>query len=128
MVSPSKELVEEVLNIKLCESGTYTDYLGFDYRVKDIYISLNEVIYWECDSKDKTKKHINIYELMHKMKMWANSNSYTLLAFGNVVYLIDDKFDSEEICFNEHKSFYGDTEIKAIFKACEWVLKQKENK
>lgn len=76
----------------------------------------------------KCKSKINIYELAHKCKEWAYKCGY----------IIDSGYHKHHInCFKAH--FYGwvnenidtetelvaTTEMEAIIKACEWILKQK---
>ena len=108
-VLPSKELLSAVLGInctfvdKLCGNQ-----LGF-----------------KTDNKDFTHL-INIYELAHKCKKWANKK-----------YFIDidshsgcARWGAEAVSHNGRPSvfyeqvFIGRTEPEAIFKACEWIMEQ----
>lgn len=65
---------------------------------------------------------INIYELAHKCKEWA------------IKYIanIGSGYDKDKefywcICNNGEFQFYADTELQAIFKACQWILDNKED-
>lgn len=74
---------------------------------------------------------INLYELALKCKEWAFCNGYELRSGRD----IDVK---EELCyFCEYKQerqldyrngdfFIADTEPEAVFKACQWILNNKE--
>ena len=64
-------------------------------------------------------KDINIYELMHLMKEWANNNSYLISSD------VDGNCRSEYV-YNNHpsESYNEDTEFEAVIKACEWILKE----
>ena len=69
-----------------------------------------------------TPYNINIYELAHKCKEWA------------IKYIanIGSGYDKDKefywcICNNGEFQFYADTELQAIFKACEWLLDNKED-
>ena len=113
----SKELLSEVLNVD----------------VKDIYglgascsISASELSYSVHRNGDLNI--INIHELAHKCKEWAVSVKHGINSsvdgfskdetngFSSV-YLMDDP---DKIL----QDFYAYTEPEAIFKACEWILKE----
>ena len=113
----SKELLGEVL----------PTYKGFE-----LFIDENEIIF----SKDgEMYSDINIYELAHKCKEWANTldmvklqNNYQITSkqdwIGGVVCakawildINDDLSYTSEMCISEPE---------AIFKACEWVLNEKD--
>ena len=71
---------------------------------------------------------INIYELAHKCKEWAFKQGYELFSrilsndnqpFGNcVVYRVEADLEESLHIVNDN------TEQEAIFKACEWILKE----
>ena len=74
----------------------------------------------------------NIHELAHKCKEWAVYKGYYLDS-GFVsnkatpmatIYNPDGKENSKE----DEIYFESNTEPEAIFKACEWLLKQKDSK
>ena len=109
----SKELLSEVLGVHV-RDGWYFDCELLLYTYDKI-LGLDENYHAE----------INIYELAHKCKEWAWSNhklsiisGYTIS--GNIVANIMIKHMN--MCEHHHKA---DTEPEAIFKACEWILKDK---
>lgn len=62
-------------------------------------------------------EEINIYELAHKCKEWAMDKGY---------YTESGLTGKLAQCLVVGvKHFLADTEPEAIFKACEWILKQK---
>lgn len=70
---------------------------------------------------------INIHELAHKCKVWANENSN--ISLGS--YFNKDLKQWQSIIIADiHKKgmldtrIEGNTEPEAIFAACEWVLKE----
>lgn len=103
----SKELLSEVLELK---------------RIDEIYTEDN-ILYF-CELNEGT----NIYELAHKCKEWALSKGYYLRAEQGINY----KDNLQWTCFlnkdmNDGADFvdyWNITEPEAIFKACEWILKE----
>jgi len=69
------------------------------------------------------KDTINIYELAYKCKKWALKNNVKL-------WSILDSYNSAIVRINEisKREFYSHTEPDAIFKACEWILENKDKK
>ena len=63
-------------------------------------------------------KQINIYEFAFKCKEWVNKQEY----WANSGY--DNKYYCMLRDMPDNKWFYADTEVEAIFKACEWVLSE----
>jgi len=119
----SKELLSEVLEIKIDKI------INNSRRCKP-----NTIVYDNEELNDY--EVINIYELAHKCKEWASIKSYYISSCINSDNTIDPVcskynawvnqfvFDGEPIeitvgCFG------ADTDPEAIFKACEWILKQK---
>ncbi len=111
----SKELLSEVLGFSI--GNCWND---------------GVLIVWKEDGMSD----INIYELAHKCKEWANSFGYDLYshrfdANASYSYLdLDIKGiyrDCEVWRFsgNYLEEFEGDTEAEAIFKACQWILDKK---
>ena len=112
MIEISKELLSKVIGIS-----------NLDYELS---INKKELHYGNAESK--ISEFINIYELAHKCKQWALDNGYYLRAeqginyYDNlqwVAYLNRDMDDGAD--YIEH---WNNTEPEAIFKACEWILKQ----
>jgi len=128
----SPELLSEVLGKKVYRTKMYgSNYIDVHYD-QERYMPVFD--------------RINIYEIAHKCKEWAfNKNKF--LSSGISKYAPTDKK-------NRMKAYYcrvgykvyachtgtvqinngceytslGNSEPEAIFKACEWILKQKENK
>lgn len=100
----SKELLSEVLNLK---------------RIDNIYIEDNLLYFCELN------KPINIYELAHKCKEWAWDNGW-IVKSGTT----KSGFDCEVwgYTFDKRKRLDGESEPEAIFKACQWILDNKDTK
>ena len=99
----SKELVSEVFKLNICEAYIENNKLYFDMGLPLI-------------------QSINIYEFVHMCKEWAFDKGYPF----NVLYRHDYwdrcelKYDVD--LYNHRKSFCSDTEVEAIFLACEYIL------
>ena len=105
MIEISKELLSEVLGYKV-------DYIA---GVGETYVGFHT---------EMGGTNINIYELAHKCKEWANKQGYKKVYSG--IYESTDQ-GSMYICILDSndtncKDFWADTEVEAIFKACEWIL------
>jgi len=117
--SISKELLSEVLGHKdTVDSVKYsTSYANMELGIlyKKEYESYNLV---DC---------INIYELAHKCKEWAWHQGFSI---RSSVFTegssIKGKVDLLENYTRSFEPVYGDTEPEAIFKACQWVLDNKD--
>ena len=109
----SKKLLEKVLK---CKKIKFID-LEFDNTL---------VILYHTGVIDTTK--INIYELAHKCKEWAYHTGHLLSVHmrGDLIKNTDKHFYVAKCGIARATTGYGDTEPEAIFKACEWILKQKE--
>lgn len=103
----SKKLLSEVLGCKIVE----------------ININCNNV--WHEIFNDNEIYCINIHELAHKCKEWAITSGYNTHSVRNlkeyVVYVSGD-------CKEPSDDFRCCTEPEAIFKACQWILKNKKDK
>ena len=114
----SKELLSEVIKEDLHRIS----------RIDQVANCIHYKIY--NDFFEDTYYAVNIYELAHKCKKWAEDKGYILLSKNKecLIYLIDEVYDVVE-CLNQYEEYFeADTEHKATFKACEWVLNQKEKK
>lgn len=97
---------------------------------------LFEAVY-NCDittDKDMLNvyKSINIYEFAFKCKEWAFNNGRYVLESKS--YSVRNyKFTKGAFCYTHFhmdgmgNSHWADTEVEAIIKACEWILKHKGN-
>ena len=101
----SKELLSEVLQ---------------NYNIEHFEIDDNYL--WIQVDGGYLNKTINIYELAHKCKEWAYNT--TGMAVWSTVLLNGSKSEVFKTAYME-KDFYSATESVSIFKACEWILKNK---
>lgn len=114
-VLPSKELLSEVLDKG---KGSITK---IEYNPSKTIVEYEQLErYWNS---------INIYELAHKCKEWARRHSYFILSqpddnetsleyYAVIDTFIDGVYTSN--IFNCRE----ESEPEAIFKACEWILKE----
>jgi len=63
-------------------------------------------------------QEINIYELAHKCKEWAKENNI-IVSSNQYSVLVTDNSNIREL-------FKAHTEPEAIFKACQWLLENKD--
>ena len=106
----NKELIKNVL---VEETENLSDDFTFD--IKDNYILFADE--GECQFE------VNIYEFSHKnCKEWALNKGSYINCFYNEFWWdrVEKKYTAD--IPNKNKSFYADTEIEAIIKACNWVL------
>lgn len=119
----SKELLSEVINIKI------EDIIDLKIFGKDLKYYEKCLYGFCCDGrlskhKDSICKHINIYELAHKCKEWSLEHDCELLScIRSKDRAICDIYSDKYNCKFTH---YADTEIEAIFKACQWILDNKK--
>lgn len=103
----SKELLSEVLDRKVVE-----------FIEESWLCSSNTIVYILED--DVNEDFINIYELAHKCKEWAYSKGYVIVSMNNFKWCYVNVSNLGGLTLKEVNS---DTEPQAIFKACEWILK-----
>ena len=111
--------------------------------MKDLKISkelFNEVTNSDCHEvfiKDEFiiahsnlgMKMVNLYEFAFiKCKEWAKTKKMYINSIYNEFYW--DRIEKEYFADipNKNKSFYADTEVEALFKAYEWILKEIKDK
>ena len=119
MTLPSKELLSEVLE-KYLEGGKINKY----YLIKDERHLLRLIL---SDKTDCWSYDINIYELSHKCKEWANSKGYDVLQ----CVLTDGKswvqlceYNNMELRNKLSHYIHGNCEVEAIIKMCEYIMEQ----
>lgn len=108
----SKELLSDVLK---------NDILDIEVEGSLIWYKTPTIINGNSTNKELS---INIYELAHECKEWALSKGYyfdVLLRFDCEDYYCCIKVMH---CVTTDINIDEDTEIEAIFKACEWILKE----
>jgi hypothetical protein len=98
---------------------------------------ISEVLHSNTDVTLYGKQHeflgtYNIYELAHKCKEWAFWNDYYVITKMRMpdIYRDCQKIDYgfevyQQDNISEH-SWWLDTEPEAIFKACQWILDNKD--
>lgn len=118
----NKELLSKVLDNEV----------PYQVKVHKIIIKNNSLNYF-YNSKDsggglfEANEYINIYELAHKCKEWADSIGYTL--FSNIgekymTKLLIGYCEVKDERTHKHTLYKvnGESEPEAIFKACQWIL------
>ncbi len=117
----TKKLLAEVLDETIIYNGELADSL----------ISNNILTYY---SNGMVEHKINVYELAHLCKEWAFEEGYSLyikirpdiLNLKDVThfYVVQLGFGSDKYA----RQFYGDSEVEAVFEACEWILNKRKDK
>lgn len=117
----SKELLEVVLNqeFSIIDINTHSDYK---------FIAENIIKYYPAESTNWID--INIYELANKCKEWAVNQGYIIIV-EPYDYTEDNTFSGTYWWIRRKEDNYGcpncganKSEPEAIFKACEWILKE----
>lgn len=107
MVLPSKEL--------LCELGFNVGY--------DSILNYNDTYLFIIDDGINVVCSVNIYELMHMMKVWAYDNyKISVISYKHsfwVAKLIQQP-SGEAVIFTMFTS--EESEFEAVTKACNWIL------
>ncbi len=107
----SKELLGEVLELDI--QSFYISETSNNNLTMQVRCPIKEELY---------SKSINIYELAHKCKEWALSKECELLScIRDENTSLCDIYSDVLDCKFTH---YANTEPEAIFKACEWILKE----
>ena len=108
----SKELLSEVLgindiNLILDEDNeiNYTRYANISRGSRDVFI--------------------NKYELAHKCKEWAFDNGYYLTIYNDAIDVVLQR-NCKVLENVTNDTFMYDPNL--VFKACQWILYNKENK
>jgi len=107
-----------MISNKLLSKVLKTELMG--YEVLESALDKHNLYHINYYIKGMTKGYfINIYELAHKCKEWARDIGFTFkIEFS--------KRGVSLMFYGDIKNPYNvaDTEPEAIFKACEWILKQ----
>ena len=127
----SKELLSEVLNLKVVKHSLYNE----------LHHSCNITYMQSEDSLKSSWMPINVYEFTFKnLKQWAISKGYQIIsgfsdepayrkqdekAYAQIRYYTEDEFGNGEY---EELYFMANTEIEAVFKASEYILKELNEK
>ena len=109
----SKELLSEVLNLKVVGHSLLN-------KLNNSF----DITYMQLKDNPYTRSMpINIYEFAFKCKEWAFKNKYKIQSQINA----SNKGHSHITKKNDDcwaKGFFENTEIEAIIKACEYILKE----
>lgn len=105
----SKKLLSEVFNKEVLNIISSPN--------EDITIGQNEVIIVFNGYRQKW----NIYELAHKGKEWAFNRGWEISS--GVIKKSGYMCFIQEAPSSKLYDFYGNNEVEAIFKACEWIRK-----
>lgn len=133
----SKELLSEVL----CEDIKFNDFdsfcpiilieneleISYCYPYYDNYTS--DGMY--DTSMKKTTGYINIHELAYKCKEWAVKHNFHLISWTISYEAVKRKgycqtHNTQDADKESDKPFHADTEPESIFKACQWILDNKD--
>ena len=113
--------------------------VGVNILADDVFIKNNNIYYAYCRSDNEWVNSVmNNYELSHKCKEWAirQSNKENKIKYCEItqIYTIFYKSKNTVSCYvhfyyedgkdGAGKEFIAETEPEAIFKACEWILKE----
>lgn len=127
MIEISKELLSEVLDWNNEQKRCYKEHRAVEKNEISIY-------FFDADSTGKTGSHwwkrINIYELAHKCKEWAYKEGFIIDTGFHKYYINQFKANCYGwVCSNINikQHFNECTEPEAIFKACQWILDNKES-
>lgn len=112
----SKELLNEVLNTEAASVsiiGNTVNYVVKNYETQED----DELVYIDLGA------NINIYELTHKCKIWAEMQGYVLIEYGLCVeiyktqYPFEKVYKQKDLCTELFKT-------DRIVECCEWILKE----
>ena len=123
----SKELLSEVLNLKIVSHGLLN-------KLNNSF----DITYMPLEDDPYTRSmHIDINDFFFKCKEWAMNKGYQIIsglsdeqayrkqdekAYAQIRYYTEDEF-----CNGEYEELYfmANTEIEAVFKASEYILKER---
>lgn len=114
----SKELLSEVLGEEVSAMhirGNKLNYVVPNYETEED----GEIVYIDLGT------NINIYELAHKCKENARAKGYLLYSYPIDVLYSRYACDVKDKRGVQLMMQSGESEPEAIFKACEWILKEK---
>ena len=116
----NKELLSEILGENVLGIGSIEDN-RLSYFIRE------DIVAYTIQIKDiKSIYYINIHELAHKCKEWAWSLTYgrNVQTYRTPTYIVCEIYDKDHPVRLTRTT--ANTEPETIFKACEWILKQKE--
>lgn len=129
----SKELISEVLNIKP------EDIVSFKIFMNELFYYRELLLRADCQGniskhRDSIKQSINIYEFAFKCKEWIINKEYHINTsenrINNYIYLY--KMIKSDFGYEIDKSngvqFDSKGYINNLFEACEWILKELNEK
>jgi hypothetical protein len=117
----SKELITQVLR-------GYPKYSEQDECTGNITYKVgSNIIHFEVNSNMMSQ--YNVYEFAYKCKEWAMSKGFIIITYGEAYYNVDVHYKNNKSQIGR-MAFYdtAQEEPEAIFKACQWILDNKEIK
>ena len=124
----SKELLSEVLGVVLQTSTDFETSYSSVWDNLEICLHGTNLSYIKASStkgKNPIKRYINIHELASKCKRWAlKEKLYILASFQLNTKAICEIQPFEDV--ENRIKCYAKTEHEAIFKACQWILENKD--
>ena len=106
-------------NVKVISKELLSEVLGINIKRVINLSSANKVHY----DGERGMDTINIYELAHKCKEWAKVQQYPIGSLvGSQCNIASFPESISGACF------YADTEPEAVYKACQWILDNKDLK
>lgn len=125
----SKELLSEVMGCAISNSVDVhgiTRVIGIEDEPDGTFLTFGYQSY-----ESSRKRYINIYELAHKCKEWASELEFEISSCtykATVEYNCRQDEDDDRRLFwkSDYETFSSDTEPEAIFKACQWILDNKD--
>lgn len=113
----SKELLSAVLGVNVTD---------IRYEIQ----SQENVLFYETDDINVKRKfspmypYVNLFELMHKCKEWANNLSGKRYQLYSGIAPISLGYSTCEVysgAINQGVSFEANTELEAVIMACDWI-------
>ena len=132
----SKELLSAVLNVDIMDEPF--DRIDEDTNETEVidtnmYLSGNRLVFWYLGEYNTYPKeyraNINIYELAHKCKEWGVNQQLKHNFHISVVTHKGSEFSATIAYWSDqlkNESFRASSEPEAVFKACEWILNNKQ--
>ena len=115
----SKELLSAVLGQEI-----YDDIVYASDDIRSNFLDGNDFVYTTKSTKF-TCHRINIHELAHKCKEWANSIGYKMESGTNCLIGYSAS-TCRSMTDDGWTVFQSDTEYEAVFQACQWILDNKD--
>lgn len=120
MQLPSKELLSLIFNKKVTWLMDIKEDVDTHNTIKIVF-QFDNIYYGGISGIED--EQINVYELAHKCKEWARDKGFIL-----TTNIGDDKHEAICVFHPGDGCLTADTEIEAIFSACEWIMNDEAKK